>query len=51
MTDAELLQAFRKQPDEEHKQAQLIIHSQTFSKLTGMIKEKELADTIETVKS
>jgi hypothetical protein len=27
MTDEQLLQAFRKQPDEEQKQASMIIHS------------------------
>jgi hypothetical protein len=37
LTDEQLLQAFRKQPDEEQKQAFMIIHSQTLSQLTKVI--------------
>ena len=48
MTDEQLLQAFRKQPDEEMKQSLMIIHSQTTSKLTSLIQQQNLADIIET---
>jgi len=48
LTDEQLLQAFRKQPDEEQKQAFMIIHSQTLSQLTKVIQQKQIADIIET---
>lgn len=48
LTDEQLMQAFRKQPDEQAKQTAMVVHRDTMDKLVGLIKEKSIADIIET---